>query len=84
MKKRMITLLPTKIAYVGTNRSTCSQVKDVSKFKHNYDINYQGRWRKVDCNVLYLRETSGRVSEKGLDNTVRDSNSHLFKHSEES
>ena len=59
-------------------------MKDITKFKHNHDINYQIRSPKVGCNVHCLWETGGRISEGVLDNTVRASNSYFFKHSEES
>ena len=62
MKKIMKCLLPTcilnKIAYVGNKLSTCFQVKDVTEFKDNHDIIYQGRCPKIGCNDYYLGETT--------------------------
>ena len=88
MKNRMKSLLPTgcvtKIAYVGNKLSTCFHVKDVTEFKHNHNIIYQGRCRKIGCNDHYLGETGRRISERVLDHAGRDPNSHLFKHSVES
>ena len=53
MKKRMKSLFPTgivtKIAYVITKLSTCFRVKDITEFKHNHDIIYQGRCPKIGC-----------------------------------
>ena len=62
MKKIMKCLLPTcilnKIAYVGNKLSTCFRVKDVTEFKDNHDIIYQGRCPKIGCNDYYLGETT--------------------------
>ena len=88
MKKRMKSLLPkvcvTKISYVGNKLSICFRVKDVTKFKRNHDIIYQGRCPEIGCNDHYLGETGHRISERVLDHAGRDPNSHLFKHSVES
>ena len=88
MKKRMKTLLETgcvfKYAYVGNKLSTCFCVKDITEFKHNHDIIYQGRYPKIGCNDHYLGETGCRISERVLGYAERDPNSHLFKHSVES
>ena len=88
IKKRMKSLLPTgivtKTAYVGNKFSTCSRVKNVTEFKHNHDIIYQGRCSEICCNDHYLGETDRRISKRELDHTGRDPNSHLFKHSVES
>ena len=85
MKKRMKCLLPTciktKIAYVGNKLSTCFRVKDVTEFKHNHNIIYQGRCPETGCNYHYLGETGCRISEIVLDHSRTDQNSHLFKYS---
>ena len=85
MRKRMKYLIPTdivtKIGYVGNMLSTCFCVKDVTEFKHNHDIIYQGRCSEIGYNDYYLGETGRRISEKVLDHAGRDQNSHLFKHS---
>ena len=88
MKKRMKCLLPTgiatKIAYLGNKLITCFRVKDVTEFKHNHDIIYQGRCLEIGCNDHYLGETGFRISERVLDHAERDQNPYLFKHSIES
>ena len=85
MRKRMKCLLPTgivtKIAYLGNKLSTCFRVTDITEFKHNHDIIYQGRCPEIGCNDHYLGETGHGISERVLDNAGRDQNSHLFKHS---
>ena len=59
-------------------------MKDVTEFKRNHDVIYQGRCPDIGCNVHYLGETCRRISERVLDHAGRDPNSHLFKHSVES
>ena len=87
-KKRTKCLLPpgivTKTAYIGNKLTTSFHVKDVTKFKHNYDIIYQCKCPKIVCNDHYLGETGSRISERVLDYAGRDQNSHLFKRSIES
>ena len=77
-KKRMKSLLHTgivtKIAYVGNKLSTCFRVKDVTEFKYNHDIIYQGRCPEIGCNNHYLGKTGRRISERVLDHTGRDPN----------
>ena len=88
MKKRVKCLLPTdivtKIAYLGNRLSTCLRVKDVTKFKHNRNIIYEGNCPEIGCNDRYLGGTGCRISERVLDHAGRDHNSYLFKHSMES
>ena len=59
-------------------------MKDVTEFKHNYDIIYLGKCPEIGCNDHYLGQTGRRISERVLDHAGRDQNSHLFKHSIES
>ena len=81
MKSLLPTGIVTKIVYVGNKLSTCFRVKNVTEFKHNHDIIYQGRCSEICCNDHYLGETDRRISKGELDHTGRDPNSHLFKHS---
>ena len=46
----------TKIAYVDNKFSTSFCVKDVTEFKHNHDIIYQGKYPEICCNDHYLGE----------------------------
>ena len=41
--------------------------ENVTKFKDNHDIIYQGRCPKIGCNDHYLGETDGRISERVLE-----------------
>ena len=85
MKKKMKGLLQTgivtKMAYVPNKLTTCFCVKDVTEFKDNHHIIYQGRCLEIGCNDHYLGETGRRISERILDHDGRDPNLHLFKHS---
>ena len=71
----------TKIIYVDNKFSTSFCVKDVTEFKHNHDIMYQGKYPEICCNDHYLEETDRRISERVLYHAGRDQNSHLFEHS---
>ena len=59
-------------------------MKDVTEFKHNYGIIFQGRCPKIGCNDHYLGKTGCRILERELDQSEKDQNSLLFKHSKES
>ena len=58
--------------------------ENVTKFKDNHDVIYQGRSPKIGCNDHYLGETDRRTLERVLDHAGRDHNSHRFKYSTES
>ena len=79
IKKRMKCLRPTVIvtiiACVGNNFNKCFRMKDVTEFKHNHNIIYQGRCPEIDCYDYYLGETGRRISESVLDHGQRDQNS---------
>ena len=74
----------TKIAFTGSELSTCFQVKDKTNFEHNYDIFYHGTCPETDCPENYIRETARRISERVKDHSGKDVHSYLFKHTVES
>ena len=43
----------TKIAFVGSKLSTCFQMKDKAKFKHNRNIIYHGNCPETDCPMSF-------------------------------
>ena len=45
--------------------------ENVTKFKDNHDVIYQGRSPKIGCNDHYLGETDRRISERVLDHAGR-------------
>ena len=61
MKSLLSTDVVTKIVYVGNKFSTCFRVKNITKFKLNYDKIYQSRCPINSCNEQYLRETARRT-----------------------
>ena len=57
------------------------QVKDRTIFDHNHVVIYHGNCPEKSCNDNYVGETARKISESVLDNTKKDINSHLYKHS---
>ena len=60
MKKKTKSLLQTdtvtKIAYVVNKLSTCFLVKDVTEFKYNHDIIFQGRCPEIAYVIVITEE----------------------------
>ena len=54
-------------------------MKDVTKFKNNHGIIFQGRCPKIGSNNHYLGETGCRILQGELDHAENDQNSRLFK-----
>ena len=59
-------------------------MKNLTEFKCNYDIIYQGKSTVNGCNDHYLREIARRISERVLHQAGRDSNYHFLGNSVES
>ena len=59
-------------------------MKDVTEFKYNHGIIFQGRSPIIGSNDHYLGETGCRILQRELDQSEKDQNSRLFKHSKES
>ena len=57
------------------------QVNDRTIFSHNHDIIYLGNCPENGCSDNYVGETARTISERVLDHTGKDINSHLYKHS---
>ena len=84
MKKRLKTLLPdnvkTDVAFQGKLLSSCFNIKDKTKFSHkHYLVSYAG-CPQESCNDDYVNKTARRISEKVIDHSGRDKNSHILKH----
>ena len=73
-------LVPT-VVFTGSKLSSKFQVKDRAIFSHNHDIIYHGSSPENVCPDNYIGETARRISERVLDHTGKDINSHLYKHS---
>ena len=67
-----------KVVFTGSKLSSKFQVKDRTIFSHNHDIIYQGNWPENGFPDNYVGETARRISERVLDHTGKDINSHLF------
>ena len=85
MKKTFRNLLPLcivpKLVFTGSKLSSKFQVKDKTIFNHNHDIIYHGNCPESGCPDSYVEETARRVSERVLDHTGKNINSHLYEHS---
>ena len=56
------TKIRTKIGLTVSKLSTCYQVNDKTKFKHNHDTVYHGP--ETDCPENYIGETAQRISDR--------------------
>ena len=72
------------MAYTGKKLSTCFNVKDQSKFKHQHDVVYYPDCPNETCRENYIGEIGCRISERIKDHNDRDLKSHILKHSVES
>ena len=85
MKKRFRNLLPRcivpKIVFKGSKLSWKFQVEDRTIFSHNHDIIYHGTCPENGYPPYnYVGQTARRISERVLDHTGKDINSHFYKH----
>ena len=85
MEKRFRNLLPQCIIpavdFSGSKLSSKFQVEDRTIFSHSHDIIYHGDCPENGCPNNYIGETARRISERVLDHTGKDINSHFYKHS---
>ena len=83
MRKRLETLLPynvkTDIAFQGKQLSCCFNIKDETKLPEKHDLVYHAICAEENCNDDYVGETARRISEKLLDHSRRNKNSHILK-----
>ena len=82
MKKRLKTLLPdnvkTDVAF--QDKQLSFNIKDKTKFPHKHDLVYHAKCAEESCNYDYVGETARRISERVLDHSGRNKNSHILKH----
>ena len=69
-----------KVVFTGSKLSSKFQVKDRTIFSNNHDIIYHGNCPENGCPDNSVGETARRISERVLDHTGKDINSHLYKH----
>ena len=60
--------------------SSCFNIKDKTKFPHKHDLVYHAKCAEESYNDDYIGKTAKRISEKVLDHSGRDKNSHILKH----
>ena len=81
MKNRFRNLLPQcivpKVVFTGSKLSSKFQVKDRTIFSHNHDIIYDGNCPENGCHDNFVGGAARRISERVLDHTGKDINSHL-------
>ena len=84
IKKRFKNLLPQcivpKIVFKGSKLSWKFQVEDRTIFSHNHDTIYLGNCPENGFPYNYVGQTARRISERVLDHTGKDINSHFDKH----
>ena len=83
-KKRFKTLLPdnvkTDVAFQGKQLSSYFNIKDKTKFPHKQDLVYHAECPEESCNDDYVSKTSRHISERAVDHSGRDKNSHILEH----
>ena len=84
MKKILKTLLPDNVktdeAFQGKQLSSYFNIKDKTKFPHKHDLVYHADFSEESYNADYVGETARRISERVIDHSGRDKNSHFLKH----
>ena len=82
MKKRLKTLLPdnvkTDVAFQGKHLSSCFNIKDKTKFPHKHDLVNHAGCPEESCNDDYVDETARHISERVIDHSGRNKNSHVL------
>ena len=73
-----------QITYTGRKLGWLFQTKDQTILEHKHDVIYYGKCPAENCVDGFIGETARRVNERIADDTGRDTNSHLLKHSIES
>ena len=85
LKRSIINLLPETTQFefgiAGSKLSTHFQIKNKTIFEHNHDVVYLGTCREDHCLDNYVGKSARRISERIIDHSGEDQNSHLFKHS---
>ena len=84
MRKRMKTLLPdnfkTDLVFQGKQLNSCFNIKDKTKFPHKYDLVYHAKCTEESCSDDYVGKMARHISERVLDHSGRDKDSHILKH----
>ena len=73
-----------KIIYTGTKSASKFNIKDEISKKHKHDLIYKAQCPDLNCNETYTGEIGRRFSERIIDHSGRDDQSHLCVHAEKS
>ena len=73
-----------QVAYTGKKLSSCFNLKDQSKLKHQHDMVYYADCANEKYRESYISESGHRISERIKDHNGRDLKSHILRHSIES
>ena len=84
MRTKLKSLLPddvkTDVAFQSKQFSSCFNIKDRTKSSYKHDLLYHANCAEGSCNDDYVGETAKRISERVLDHSGRDKNSHILKY----
>ena len=69
--------------FQGKQLSSCFNIKDKTKFPHKHDLVYHSKCAEESCHDNYVGKTARRISERVLDLSEKDKNSHILKHQNE-
>ena len=84
LKGSIAKLLPEttqlEFGFTGSKLSTHFQIKDKTIAEQNHDV-YLETCPENNCSDNYVGESARHISERTIDHSNRDQNSHFFKHS---
>ena len=70
----------TKSAHSASKLSNKFNIKSIIKHYHQHDVIYYVKYPEEICREDYIGETGRRLSERVIDHSGRDKNSHVLKH----
>ena len=70
----------TKSAHSASKLSNKFNIKSKIKHYHQHDVIYYVKYPEEICREDYIGETGRRLSERVIDHSGRDKNSHVLKH----
>ena len=71
-----------KIIYTRTKLASKFNIKDEISKKHKHDLIFKAQCPNLNCDETYIGEIGRRFSERIIDHSGRDDNSHLYLHAE--
>ena len=69
-----------KSAYSASKLSNKFNIKSKIKQDHQHDLTYYAKCPEETCRENYIGETGRRLSERVIDHSGRDKQSHVLKH----